>query len=110
MTGAFSLIVPSPLAQDIVCIDDCERCPLFKNGCAGGCPRWDDLVCSFCPCLGSKYSDRPGITTVDADTLEERPEDPVLTKIRRIRSQLTDGTLITLDMVESTRGTKHAPR
>jgi hypothetical protein len=110
VAGAFSLIVPSPLAQEVVCIDDCGRCPLFKKGCAGGCPRWDDLVCSFCPCLGSKYSNRAGITTVDPDTLESRPEDPYLAKVRALRARMRDGDLITLDMVESTRGTKHASR
>lgn len=98
------------MAEDLVCIDDCERCPLYRKGCGNGCPRWDDLVCSFCPCLGSKYTDPDSVTTVDPVTLEPAPEAPWLAAYRRIRRGLKDGDLITVDMVESTRGTKHASR
>lgn len=110
VTGAFSLIVPSPLAKEIICIDDCPNCPLFNNGCAGGCPRWDDLVCSFCPCLGSKYLNKADITTVNPDTLELEDEAKHLPAVRRLRSTMQDGDLITLTMVESIRGTKDARR
>jgi hypothetical protein len=98
--GAFALTSPSDFVGDIVCIDDCEECPLFSRGCAGKCTRWDDLVCSGCPCLGSKYNGRAEVTTVDPDTLEPEAPDPRLAVIRRIRESLRDGQRVDQNAVE----------
>lgn len=90
--GAFSLTARSPLADAVVCIDDCERCPLFTRGCAAGCNRWDTFVCSSCPCLGSRYACET--RTVDPRTGRPEPPDPALLRIREIRRSLDDGVPI----------------
>jgi len=94
--GAFTLTRPVDFVDSIVCIDDCDACPLFKRGCAGKCSRWDDLVCASCPCLGSKYNDRAEISTVDPDTFEPQAPDKRLLDIRAQRKKLLDGQPVQL--------------
>lgn len=93
LNGAFSLTAPSSLAKSIVCIDDCNNCPLYKKGCAGNCIRWDEKVCNYCPCLGSKYVGEDGTEpiTVDPTTGKKKEVDIELLKIRVIRKKLLDG-------------------
>lgn len=92
LKGAFSLTNPSSFAGTIVCNDDCKNCKLFRNGCAGKCVRWDDMVCKGCPCLASRYANidiEP--RTIDPVTGEEAPADPELLKLRAKRKLLGDG-------------------
>ena len=44
------LTKPSRWINNIVCIDNCEICPLADKGCAKQCNRFTDLVCIGCPC------------------------------------------------------------
>ena len=44
---------PSKWRISFVCTDDCSHCPLAQRGCARTCNRWDDEVCSACPCRAS---------------------------------------------------------
>lgn len=89
--GAFTLTQPSEMVGGVVCIDDCPNCPLWKKGCAGRCARWDDLVCSGCPCLGSRYSAKEGVATVNPTTLEPEPIEPRILAVRARRQTLRDG-------------------
>lgn len=90
--GAFSLTSPVVWHLDLVCIDKCEDCPLYQNGCGAKCVRWGDLVCNTCTCLGSSYADIFGKPeTVNPKTNEDAPEDPALAVIRARRKQLRDG-------------------
>jgi hypothetical protein len=94
IVGAFSLTQQHEMAADVVCIDDCPNCPLWKKGCAGKCQRWDDLVCSTCPCLGSKYQDSEGVTTVNASSLDSEPISEKLRVVHALRKRLSDGQSI----------------
>lgn len=52
--AAFHITTPSPWRTLVCCTDECETCPLFNEGCARRCVRWDDMVCEDCPCLASE--------------------------------------------------------
>ena len=53
---------PSKWAQGIVCIANCEKCPLALKGCADECTRFDDLVCQGCPCVNHPIKNGVDIT------------------------------------------------
>lgn len=91
--SALHLTVPTRnLVRQVICQDDCARCPLFTNGCAGACMRWDDAVCLFCPCLGSRHTTERDVRTVDPDDDErEHPAVGGLMLIRARRRELEDG-------------------
>lgn len=111
--NAFPLTAPVSWRGTVVCNDDCDNCPLFQNGCAGGgvnskgenkgCNRWDNLVCKDCPCLASSYADlyREPILIDPALSVEEAKEfvdskqriqaDPKLFQMRLKRKLLDDG-------------------
>ena len=42
---------PSQWRKDIVCIENCDICPLALKGCAKNCNRYWDFVCRGCPCV-----------------------------------------------------------
>ena len=94
------LFVPTAPVEwrgSIVCDDDCDNCPLFKNGCAGNCTRWDDAVCFNCPCLASRFAaEKNEPTTVEPGAWPERnsgeqhreashPAEPRLLDLRKRR-------------------------
>lgn len=95
--GAFSLTAPAAMRVTVVCDDDCPNCPLYLRGCAGRCVRWDDLVCSDCPCLGSKYADKLGEPkTVNPKTKQATAPPEALLRIRELRKMAKDGQKVVL--------------
>lgn len=93
--NAFPLTAPVHWRETIVCNDDCVNCPLWQNGCAGNCVRWNDLVCKDCPCLSSKYADLFGdVLTVDPRTNQDADAKPGLEEARKVRRTLEDGETI----------------
>ena len=60
---------PSPVRFGIVCIDDCDSCPLYAK-CVKICNRFPDMVCSTCPCRASKF-----IGEKEINDIGTKPED-----------------------------------
>lgn len=98
--NAFAITSMSEIAATVICDDDCPNCRLYKKGCAGRCIRWDDMVCSTCPCLGSKWSDKHGLpNTVNPKTGIDEFPNPVLLKISKLRKSLSEGEPIDMESV-----------
>ncbi len=83
--------MPVAARVDVVCDDDCENCPLYLEGCAQRCVRWDDLVCKDCPCLASLHAGELGEpVTVEPKTNQPAgPSEAVIAVRNRRRQQVS---------------------
>ena len=62
---------PSRWARGLVCINNCEICPLAQRGCAMECTRFNEDICPGCPCTAHDMAKKQTLSYDESVDIEK---------------------------------------